>query len=78
MAAAKSKIAIFQRILDISQCIFASMLARYTISTATLTLLGSGMSITLVGLMQDETGSGNPKKATSVTELVIGQLLDEI
>jgi len=54
------------------------MLARYTISAATFTLLGSGMSMALVGLMQDETGSGNPKKATSKMELVIGQLLDEI
>jgi len=54
------------------------MLAKYTISAATLTLLGSGMSMALVGLMQDKTGSGKPKKATSEMELVIGQLLDEM
>jgi len=77
MAAAKLKIAIFQRILDINQCIFVSVLARYKMSAATLTLLGSGMSMTLVGLLQDETGSGKPKMATSEMELVICQLLDE-
>jgi len=77
MATAKPEIAIFQRILYINQCIFASILARYTILAATLTLLGSGMSLALVGLMQDETGSGKPKKATSEMELNIGQLLDE-
>jgi len=54
------------------------MLARYTSSAAALTLLMSGMSMALVGLMQDETGSGKPKKATSKMELVIGQLLYEI
>jgi len=54
------------------------MLARYTITAANLTLLGSGMLMALVGLIQDETGSGNPKKATSEMELVIGQLLEEI
>jgi len=54
------------------------MLTRYTISAATVTLLGSGMSMALVGLMQDETGSVQPKKANSEMELVIGQLLDEI
>jgi len=63
MATAKPEIAIFQIILGINQCIFASMLARYTISVATLTL---------VRLMQDETGSGKHKKATSKMELVIG------
>jgi len=31
----------------------------------------------LVGLLQDETGSGIPKMATSEMELVICQLLDE-
>jgi hypothetical protein len=31
-----------------------------------------------VGLLQDETGSGKPKMATSEMELVISQLLDEI
>jgi len=77
MAAAKPEIAIFQRILDINQCIFASMLARYKISAATLTFLGSGMSMALVGLLQDETGSGKPKIATSEIELVICQHLDE-
>jgi len=74
MAAAKPEIAIFQRILDINQCILASMLARYKISAATLTLLGSGMSM---ALLQDKTGSVKPKMATSEMELVISQLLDE-
>jgi len=78
MAAAKPEIALFQRILDINQCIFACMLARYKISVATLILLGSGMSMALVGLLQDETGSGKPKMATSEMELVVCQLLDEI
>jgi len=32
----------------------------------------------LVGLMQNEAGSGNPKKATSEMELDMGQLLHEI
>jgi len=54
------------------------MLARYTISAATLKFFGSGMSIALVGLLQDENGSGKPKMATSEMELVICQLLDEI
>jgi len=54
------------------------MLARYTISAATHKLLGSNMSIILVRLLQDKTGSGNPKKATSEMALVIGQLIDEI
>jgi len=78
MAAAKQEIAIFQRILDINQCIFASMLARYKISAAFLTFLGSGMSMALVRLLQDETGSGKPKMATTEMELVICQLLDKI
>jgi len=78
MAAAKPEIAIFQRILDINQCIFASMLARYKISAANLTFLGFGMSMALVRLLQDETGSGKHKMATSEMELVICQLLDEI
>jgi len=65
MAATKPEIAIFQRILDTNQCFFASMLARYKISAATLTFLGSRMSLALVGLQQDETGSGKPKMATS-------------
>jgi len=78
MVAAKPVTAIFQRILDINQCIFGSMLARYKISAATLNCWGSGMSIVLVGLLQDETGSGKPKMATSEMELVIYQLLDKI
>jgi len=78
MAASKPEIAIFQRILDINQCIFASMLARYKISAAILTFLGSGMLMALMGLLQDETGSGKLKMATSEMELVICQLLDEI
>jgi len=78
MAAAKPEIAIFQRIIDINQCIFASMLARNKISAATLTFLGSGMSLALVGSLQDKTGSGKPKMATSEMELVICQLVDEI
>ena len=47
------------------------MLARHKISAATLTFLGSGMPMALVGLLQDETGSGKPKMATSEMELVI-------
>jgi len=78
MAAAKPEIAKYQRILDINQRIFASVLARYKISATTLTFLGSGMSMALVGLLQDETGSGKPKMATSEMELVICQLQDEI
>jgi len=78
MAAAKPEIAIFQRILYINQCISASMLARYKISAATLRFLGSGISMALVGLLQDETGSGKPKMATSEMELVIRQLLEKI
>jgi len=78
MAAAKPEIAIFQRILDINQCIFASMLARYKNVSGYSTFLGSGMSMALVGLLQDKTGSGKPKMATSEMELVICQLLDEI
>jgi len=54
------------------------MLARYKISAATLTFLGSGMSMALVGLLQDKTGHGKPKMATSKMELVICQLLDDI
>jgi len=54
------------------------MLARYTFSAATLTLFESGMSMALVGLLQDETGSGKPKMATSEMELVIYRLLDKI
>jgi len=65
MAAAKPEIAIFRRILDINQCIFASMLARNKISAATLTVFQSGMSMALVGPLQDETGSVKPKMATS-------------
>jgi len=65
MAAVKPEIAIFQRIIDINQCIFSSMLARYKISAATLTFLESGMSVALVGLLQDKTGSGKLKMATS-------------
>jgi len=57
MAAAKPEIAIFQRILDINQYIFASMLARYNILAAILTFLGSGMSMALVEILQNETGS---------------------
>jgi len=78
MAAAKLEIAIFQRILDINQCFFASMLARYKISAAPLAFLGCGMSMTLVRLLQDKTKSGKHKMATSEMELVICQLLDEI
>jgi len=78
MAAAKPEIAIFQRVLDINQCIFASVLARYEISVTTLTFLGSGMSMALVGLLQDETGYRKLKMATSKMELVICQPLDEI
>jgi len=37
------------------------MLAGYKISAATLTFLGSGMSMALVGLLQDKTGSVKPK-----------------
>jgi len=76
MATAKPEIAIFQ-IIDINQCIFASTLARYKISATILTFLGPGMSMALVGLLQDEIGSGKPKMATSEMELVICQLLDE-
>jgi len=65
MAAKKPEIAIIQRILDINQCIFASMLTRYNISAATFTFLA------LVGLLQDKTGSGKPMKATSEMELNI-------
>jgi len=54
------------------------MLARYEISAATLTFLGSGMSMALVGLLQDETGRGKPKMVTSKMELVMCQLLEEI
>jgi len=78
MAAAKPEISIFQRILDINQCIIASMLARYKLSAATFTSLWSGMSMALVGLLQDETGSRKPKMATSEMELIIYQLLDQI
>jgi len=39
MAAAKPEIAIFLRIIDINQCIFAFMLARNKISPATLRFL---------------------------------------
>jgi len=78
MAAAKPEIAIFQRILDINQCNFVSVLARNKISAAILTFFGSGMSIALKELLQDETGSGKPKMATSEMELVICQLLDDI
>jgi len=60
------------------QCIFASVLARYTLSAATLDFLGSGLSMALVGLLQDETRSGKPKMATYEMVLVICQLLDEI
>jgi len=65
MAAAKPEIAILPRNLDINQFIFVSMLASYKILVATLTFLGSGMSMALVGLLQDEIGSGKPKIATS-------------
>jgi len=78
MAAEKPEIAIFQRILDLNHCIFASMLARYKMSAATLTFLRSGMSMAQVGLLQDKIGIGKPKMATSEMELVICQLLDEI
>jgi len=54
------------------------MLARYKISAVTLTFVGSGMSMALVGVLQDETGSGRSKMATSEMELVICQLLDKI
>jgi len=64
MAAAKPEIAIFQRILDINHCIFASKLARYKISAATLPFLGSGMSMAHVGILHDKTGSGKLKMAT--------------
>jgi len=78
MAAAEPEIAIFQRILYMNQCIFASMLARYKISAATPTFCGSGMLMALVRLLQDETGSGKPKMANYEMELVICQLLDKI
>jgi len=70
---AKPEIAIFQTILNINQYIFASMLARYKISAVTLTFLGSGMSMALVRLLQNETGSGKPKMATYEMDLVICQ-----
>jgi len=54
------------------------MIARNKISAATLTFVGSSMSMALAGPLQDETGSGKPKMATSEMELVICQLLDEI
>jgi len=36
------------------------------------------MSMALVRLLQDETGSGNPKMMTSEMERIICQLLDEM
>jgi len=77
MAAAIPEIAIFQRLLDKNQCIFASMLARYKISAATLTFLGSGngTSGTTAGRNRIwKTQDGDLQEM----ELVICQLLDDI
>jgi len=54
------------------------MLARHNISATTLTFFGTGMSMALMGLLQDVTERGKPKMVTPEMELVICQLLDEI